>query len=103
MKFKEIVTGISIQLGYKVPAYLGYSYREFERDTTVFHIVPLNFIIRFFKHLGWIWMKFTHKPSKIDRHIRQDQYIKAYNDYRKIFELLVELYIAENNVDSISS
>ena len=93
MKFKQTITGIEYAQGIKVQWWLGYTYQPFDRDCTVYHVVPLNFIIRFFRHVGWLWTRITKKPSKIDLYIHKEYceaYNRAYNECYANFESKVE-------------
>ncbi len=48
------------------PWYFGLSYREWSRDYTVFHVIPLNFIIRLGIFIAHKWNRFRSKPTRSD-------------------------------------
>ena len=63
MKLKRIVTE-----GERLPhPYYGNSYRIPERREMVMHIIPINYLVRAFKHIEYFWNRFRAKPTWLDR------------------------------------
>ena len=54
---------------YLPPFYYGLTYRDCASDWTYFHIIPLNYIIRFAKWINHKWNRFRSHPSWIDKEI----------------------------------
>lgn len=44
-------------VGFRMPWWLGYSYKDYNRAATIYYIIPLNYIVAFFRkawnELGW--------------------------------------------------
>lgn len=52
--------------------YYGYSYKELTRSVYVYHIIPLNYLVRWFKYVESWWNKFRSKPNYIDEYVERD-------------------------------
>lgn len=48
------------------PWYYGLSYHDYCRNFDVFHVMPLNFIIRFGMFIAYKWNRFRSKPTRQD-------------------------------------
>lgn len=71
------------------PFYVGYSYKRWDKMLIVFHVIPLNYVIRFFRHIEYIWNKFRSKPSIID-HILQMEISKIKNEEIEMLESMIK-------------
>lgn len=54
------------------PFYYGYSYRDFYANIVYYHIIPINYVIRAYRFLFWLWNIFRSKPSYVDRFILRE-------------------------------
>lgn len=50
------LTGRVIEEGQRVPDYHGFTYYDFDRDVTIYHLIPINIIVAVYRHI-WIWFK----------------------------------------------
>ena len=48
------------------PWYYGVTYRDWYTQTTVFHPIPINYIIRALHEIKFAWDRFRRKPTRID-------------------------------------
>jgi hypothetical protein len=65
------ITRIKIAIGEIVPPfYYGLSYGYYERDIEIWHIIPINYIIRWLRDLKYFWDKIRSKPSIVDKIIQ---------------------------------
>lgn len=75
MKFKYQLTGIQ-SVSQNKPWYWGFSYQKFGMDVTVYHLVPINFIIRIVIRLGHLWDILRLKPPNYVMIEKQNIHLK---------------------------
>ncbi len=69
----KLYSGTQKSMGEMLPAwYYGYSYRKWDQDVIVFHIIPLNYIIRWCLYISYAWNKFRSTPGRVDRIIEKE-------------------------------
>ena len=88
MNFKIILTGTQITEGSRLPAwYYGRSWEDWGSDRATFHIIPINYFIKWYQFLSWKWNRFRGKLSRVDREVakriartndKQDKYLNEY-------------------------
>ncbi len=73
MKFlKKILTDEQIFTGYVIPFYYGVSYRDWATRFTVYHITPINYVIKFWLFLYLQWNHVRTTLSKMDKIILEN-------------------------------
>lgn len=55
--------------GTTVPKYLGRTYLDYDRDVVVFHIIPLNICIQFWRR-AWYFLKTGISPDIVEKEIQ---------------------------------
>lgn len=51
------------------PFYYGYSYRRYDRMVDVWHVIPLNYLIRWWRNIKYLWDTIRGNPSWLDTQI----------------------------------
>ena len=51
--------------------YYGLSHRNWEHCESVYYIMPINYFIRLFKNIDFLWCKFRSRESYVDKQIRK--------------------------------
>ena len=83
------------------PFYYGYSYTVYEADYDVWHIIPLNIIVRIVRRLKLSWDKLRGNRTYIDKEIRRrmtELYSQFYNEIEKKVEQRLIKIINENEL-----
>lgn len=57
--------------GVMPPFYYGRTHKDWEKSTTIFHIIPINYIIRFGMLIKYKWDVFRSRPSYVDKKIAE--------------------------------
>ena len=62
MIWKWIVTrNMWLYEGEEIPKYFGFAYEDFERDTKVYYIIPINVILAFVR---WVYVQIRYKITR---------------------------------------
>lgn len=88
-------TGIQRAMGEMLPSwYYGYSYQKWNCDLTVYHVIPLNFIIRWSRNILHAWNKFRSRPSWVDKIIKEEK-LKEWKKAMQYVDYKIEQKVEE--------
>lgn len=71
---------------YMPPWYYGYAYRDILRDQSVFAVMPLNWLIRWWHNWIWAWDEFRGKPPEWAMYRREDIYDMRRAEYQRGYD-----------------
>ena len=68
------------------PFYYGHSFNNWEYGECVYHIIPINYFIRFFRLLEFLWYKIRSKPGYVEKQIQEGICLKTAKYYDVFYQ-----------------
>ena len=82
-RFKSIIGPVDVGENQLVPRHLGKAYRDYMRNTTVYYLFGLHWVIQVVYWLESLWSRLRFRESWIDRQVmaRHDLFEKYREQY----------------------
>ena len=84
------ISSLAANAGVYIPRYYGFGKTAYEFDVTYYYIIPINFIVRFWKRLKWRYMKLMYKDKLLieQQTLYYQGYSDGYNKGREVYKRL---------------